>query len=71
MNLHRNVRARRRKQGMGVSLLLFYRLPTVRSVGNPMGPEEHLPRIGWTLLVSDGECTARQVGHVCALYRRE
>ncbi len=59
VNLHRNVRGRQRKQGVGVSLLLFYRPPTGMSVGNPMGPEEHLPRIGWTLLVSDGECVAR------------
>jgi hypothetical protein len=59
VNLHRNVRARQRKRGVGVPLLLFYRLPMVMSVGNQTGPEEHLPRIGWTLLVSDGECTAR------------
>lgn len=56
VNLHRNTRRRRRKSGEGVALLLLYRLPGEPRYGQPDAAPLH---IGWTLLVTDGECDVR------------
>jgi hypothetical protein len=56
VNLHRNTRRRRRQHGEGVALLLLYRLPEQCRCDQPNAPPL---LIGWTLLVTDGECGAR------------
>jgi len=56
VNLHRNTRRRRRKRGEGIALLLLYQLPGQTRYGQPDIAPSH---IGWTLLVTDGECGAR------------
>ncbi len=58
-NLHRNTRRRRRARGEGASLLLLYRTPIVRAFSDRCNNMSSPLCIGWTLLVSDGDCAAR------------
>lgn len=56
VNLHRNTRRRRRQRGEGVALLLLYLPHQRRRCGEASAVPSY---IGWTLLVTDGECAAR------------
>ena len=58
VNLHRNARAQLRRQGQGAAVFILYQLAKYsrpQGVGTEVAPG----CIGWTLLVTDGECVAR------------